>query len=477
MEARRDSELDDRWAPVADEAEGGFEIPPFLLDPLGVAKRRWIWMLAGTLLGLVGTAVAVASWKPSYSATATVLITSQSIPEDFVRSTVREDSFAYINAMVGQVVSVRNLSRVIEQYELYPELRDRRSINDIVSVMRGAIEVEPTQDAPRGKYTASMVYGISFEGKDAFQVADVANALAALFVEASIARRNNQAQRTTRFLRQALERDERELREHSRKLSEFRREHRGELPDERETNLRKLEILSDRRQSVSDQILVKENRIASLTANPGGRAETENEVLLDELRRQLARETAANTDEHPNVVSLRRRVARLEEVVDAERSEASEPSREVQAALANERFELERLRRQLADIATETQEIDARIDRTPAVAEELVGLEQKESVLRDNYLVSLRKVEEAELAESLESAQQGTQVSILDRAQPPSSPAKPRWLYLAGGLSVTLALALGVAVFFELIDPVVLSSTQLEKIAERPALGVMPRIA
>ena len=44
--------------------------------------------------------------------------------------------------------------------------------------------------------------------------------------------------------------------------------------------------------------------------------------LLDEVRRELARESAAHTDEHPNVVALKERADRLEAVVAEERASA-----------------------------------------------------------------------------------------------------------------------------------------------------------
>ena len=110
------------------------------------------------------------------------------------------------------------------------------------------------------------------------------------------------------------------------------------------------------------------------------------------------------------------------------------------------------------------------------LVEELTALVQAEEVLRENYLDTFRKVEEAELAESLESAQQGGQVSVLDRAQPPSKPERSRPKLAALGLVATLALSAGVAVLLELIDPVVVSARQLEAIVDLPLLGSLPRI-
>ena len=81
------------------EREGGGNDPAAQLllviqDPIGAIQRRWFWMLLAGIAGLVATAAFVSSLKPTFVAEATVLISSQQIPEDFVRSTVRESSLS-----------------------------------------------------------------------------------------------------------------------------------------------------------------------------------------------------------------------------------------------------------------------------------------------------------------------------------------------------------------------------------------------
>jgi uncharacterized protein involved in exopolysaccharide biosynthesis len=463
------------WELLARDSEEKLQIPAFAQDPLGIVKRRWPGMTAALVLGLALTFFALWFWKPSYLAQATILITSQQIPEEFVRSTVRQDSIANVNAMAGTVLSQENLSRILDEFELYKEAQQDVSRITLIRRARSQIKLAPTTDSS-GRFRASLLYGISFEADDPGKAAGVANALAGLFVEASIARRKTQAQRTTEFLKSALERDEEELREQSRRVSEFRQAHRGELPSELETNLRQLEMLATRRQSLVTEIAEKENQIATLAPIASDHPPTDNELLLEELRRQLARETAVHTDDHPNVAALKRQVEQLKLVVAEESAEKRGPTTEIGRLIASTRREIALLKSQLEETDAATVDLNARVERAPAVREELTALEKAEEVLQENYLDTFRKVEEAELAESLESAQQGAQVSILDRAEPPSQPKRSRPKLAMLGLAATLALSLGVAVLLELIDPVVVSAEQLEEIVELPLLGSLPRI-
>jgi len=476
MSPREDQYESDRsWDLHVDDAEESLRLPAFAQDPVGVLKRRWPWMVAAIVFGLSLSVAALWFWKPSYIARATILITSQQIPEEFVRSTVREDTIANVNTMAGTVLSQENLGRILDNFELYGVAREEVTRIELIDLMRRHIELAPTTDSSR-RFQASLLYGISFEAGDRVKAAGVANALAALFVEASIARRKDQAQRTTEFLQRALEGDEQELRAQSRLVSAFRQAHRGELPSELETNLRQLEMLATRRQSLVTEIAEKNNQIATLAPIASDRPPTDNEMLLDELRRQLARETAIHTDDHPNVAALRRQVEQIKLIVAEEDAQKHGPATEVGRLISSTQREIALLKSQLEETEATTADLNARVERAPIIREELTALVQAEEVLRENYLDTFRKVEEAELAESLESAQQGAQVSVLDRAQPPAEPERNRPKLAALGLVATLALSAGVAVLLELIDPVVVSARQLEAIVDLPLLGSLPRI-
>lgn len=461
---------DPRWA---DADEDGFEVPPFLLDPLGVLRRRWPWMLPVLLLGLVATVIAVAMRAPYFAATAKLLISKQQIPVEFVRPTVVDDPLANINAMVGEGLSRQSLVDILDRLAVYPQEGGGEVVPLVerIARMRSAITIAPASSQGQGE---SLVYDVTFMHPDPEKAAAVANALAAVMMEASIERRGAHARRTTEFLKRNLAEDERELEEASRLVSDYRRKHRGTLPSELETSLRKLDMLAERRESISARIAASENMIATL-AGAGRQTKSENGILLDELRRQLAAATAAYTDEHPNVIALRERVARMQEVVRREGSGlGADP--DVRMRIASERRNVEQLQSQIVSIEEEIAELDARVDQIPKIAEELAILEQKERAQQEAHLSSLRKVAEAEIAENLETAQQGSRVSLLDSAQVPTQPERNRLKYLLFGLAFSLALSVGVGVLFELLDPVVVDLRQIEGAMGRPALGAMPNM-
>ena len=169
-------------------------------------------------------------------------------------------------------------------------------------------------------------------------------------------------------------------------------------------------------------------------------------------------------------MSLASQIEKLEEAAaGGTRSTTSSPMADAA------RIELAELRRQLAAASSEIERLEGLVVLVPQRAEELAALEQRAKILRENNTEFLRKVNQAELSEAVESAQQGERASILDAAVPPwepsSSPAKVVAILLVG----TFGLAGGPAAFLELVDAVIVGESDVERVYRMPVLGAAPR--
>jgi uncharacterized protein involved in exopolysaccharide biosynthesis len=470
------------WGSARLDPAGGDEdeaaLPAFVTDPAGVLRRRWVWMLLCTIVGLGATTGIVLTRKPTYVAQTTILVSSQAIPEEFVRTTVIEDSLSHINAIVGQVLSRQNLGALVEKYSLYPELRDAFSLETIIDQMRGEIEIYPEQSLSQARAgPSSQVFVIEFGHTDPVLAADVANELAGYFTAANIEMRNRQAQLTTDFLRRELNRSERELRDHEHRITAFMEQHKGGVPGELDANLARLERLQAQRQSLATQIDAGESRLVVLKAQAASPdAGPTPRTLLSDLKARLEEQLVILTDEHPNVIALRRRIERLESDVAEEEARPAAPT-ERSLQIAGEERLLQGLRAQESQLNAAIQELDETVEQAPVRQEEFAALEQRATVLRENYVGFLRKVQEAELAQNLESAQQGARISVLDRAAPPSKQRYARWKLMAAGGVASIGLAIALAVFLEFVDAVVVGRKQLEALTDKPLLGLIPRVA
>ncbi len=463
---------------MSEEQQEAGGLPDFLRDPKGMLQRRWRWMVLALVVGLAATGSYVLTIPIRYLATASVLVTSQQIPESFVQTTVVESPFERINALIGELTAREELLALEERHDIYPELRDKVPIPELVAAVRSNIAVGTQRGlGPRSRGETSAIYTISFRHKDPRVAAAVANDLADHFTAASVRIRGRQARVTTEFMRTQLHEKERELRDQEAKITAFKERYRGELPSELGGNLAKLDRLSAQRETIQKTIADTETRLAMMATTGVAASPDSPSARLASLRSKLAQEMAVYTEEHPNVIAIRRQIATLESEIASGQatSEEADPTRHILMQSAER--SLRDLRRRLTEIDEEITEREARVARTPKREEELNALEVQASVMRTEYLALLRKVETAELAEKLEGAQQGERVSILDRALPPSQSERTRIKYLAAGFVASLGMAALIGAALEVFDPVLVSAEQLEDQFGLPVLGSVPRIS
>lgn len=450
-------------SPYDEESSAG-TLGPALRDPFGVVLRRWKAMLLSGLLVMTGFGVVAVGMDPLFEARATVSVLGARISENFVQTTVEIGTLDQINAIVSEVLSRKNLAEIVVDYELFGGLRDSELIEVAIEKVRARTTVasESTDVGRRRRGESSRVYALSFKDADPDRAAAVANALAASFIDVHLRLRSSEARVTTDFLRRELIEVEQELRAQERLATEFKQEFRGELPGELGTNLARLDRLQETRRVLVEQLRALEARstMGSITV-----ANDSSAARRFVLRSRLNESLALYTEDHPNVVALQRQLEAIEREVGAEGSLAAAGS------------EGRHLRHRIAEVEHELTELDARVARTPRRQEEQEALDRRLTVSRDNYTELLRKVDQAELSESVESAQHGVRVSVLDRAVPPASQDGSRGKLVLIGFAAAVGLALLTALLLEHFDAVLLDTEQIESLYSLPVLGNVPHIA
>jgi uncharacterized protein involved in exopolysaccharide biosynthesis len=456
-----------------DDEAGG--LPAFLGDPRGVLRRRWPWLAGVSAVGVVATAIYVSQVPVTFLASATLVINEQQIAEQFVANTAVDDPMSQLDALVGEILSRDRLAPLVEKHKLYSELRAKTPMIALVGIARANVIVAPAGSVvPKKRGSPASVFTISFRDLNPRVAAAMANDLATLFTAAAGKASGDAARTTADFMRAERDRSERELRAQERLVSEFKEKYRGELPSELATNTSKLERIAIQRQTLTAQLETAETRLADLEklgdlANPSSPYSR-----LSALRSKLVTELASNTEEHPNVIALRRQIEALEKEIAGGAKPSGDPAEDI--ALRAAREQVVDLRVQIAQLTAETGKLEERVSHTPQREEELAALTQKQVVLHETYISNLRKLEAAELALSVESAQQGARVDVLDRAAPPSEPERTRLKFLLAGLAASIGGAIAVAMLLELIDPVIVSAQQIEGELGLRVLGSIGRI-
>ena len=98
-------------------------------------SRRWL-IVAPFVLALVG-ATGFAMLQPNrYRAQTSIIITPQQVPREYVQSTVTTMLADRLQMISQQILSRTRLERIIEEFNLYPEMRKTRIMEDVVEQMR-----------------------------------------------------------------------------------------------------------------------------------------------------------------------------------------------------------------------------------------------------------------------------------------------------------------------------------------------------
>jgi uncharacterized protein involved in exopolysaccharide biosynthesis len=195
----------------------------------------------------------------------------------------------------------------------------------------------------------------------------------------------------------------------------------------------------------------------------------------ERMQIELDRLLALYTDEHPQVRSLRRQIAAIEatNVVDPETGSSTSTVPDFRTRIENE-IATQRIR--LEEIDVEMLRLEALVARTSEITEEFRALQREEKILQESYTNYLRKLKNAELSRSMETAQQGAQLARLEAARPPTRPIVPRVAYSIGAVLAALAGGLLVAVAREILNPVIIDADHLANVTGLPSLGSIPLI-
>ncbi len=292
-------------------------------------RRRKAIILTGLLLVLGSLAIAVLI--PSvYRSTATILIEEQEVPSDLVRSTITSYADQTIERIKAQIINRSRLWPVIEELELYEDLRKKKTSEQVVQEFIDNILVEvlsaDVMDRRTGRTTqATIAFSLSFDGYAPGTVQKVTNRLTSLFLGENLKTRERQAQVTTEFLKQETEKLGAVVKQLEEQIAKFKKKARGALPELVQFNMQMLNGLERQLIDLRQKIRFEEERKELFLAQietlqkhgvlPGvaGEVPTDLHVQLNALRAEFATKQASLSREHPDIIKLQQEIRALEQ--------------------------------------------------------------------------------------------------------------------------------------------------------------------
>jgi polysaccharide chain length determinant protein (PEP-CTERM system associated) len=481
-------------------------------------RRKWV-IVFSVLLIHFGSVVYCVLAPDLFQSTMKLLVIPPSVSEGMVRSTVNIESRDRLRMLQQDILSRSRLMGVINELDLFKEEKRKMSSNAMVDKVRSRIDMEI-----EGKNS----FILFFQHENPEVAMRVASRLGSFFVEENIRSREATAQETSKFLADEVRETRIRLEAQEEKIKQYKLQFGGELPQQEQANLNRLQRLQDQIKNHSDAIARLADRKVFLEAQIGNIErnarvpddqdpwesvesgdQASPKALLSELamrEKKLEELSKKYTPLYPAVVQARWDVEQLKGKIAALRQAAMKARVESARVAAKpstsksspgleprkgESEELGRLRGQVAAIDLEVvalkresanavqtiDQIQRKVERLPQREQEIISLSRDYDNIKRSYEELLKKKLESQVSQKLEEKQKGEQFQVLEPANFPTRPFKPnRPMVLGLALLASLVIGVGGSFGLEILDPTLRGSKEFRSFFDMPILACLPLI-
>jgi polysaccharide biosynthesis transport protein len=295
-------------------------------DIKGILRRRKKGFLF-TFLAVFPAAVVVAFvLPPVYLSQSTILIEEQQIPDEYVKSTITTYVEERLQGITQRIMGRTQLLGIVNQFNLYSEMRDRYTTGNILKKMRKNIKFK-TISAGKGKSSsATIAFSLSYQGKNPAITQKVTNKLTSLYLEENLKAREKQASNTSEFLQRERQNIKTRIDILENNLSRLKLAHAGSLPENNDLNMQaiirieqdlgqlntQLRALKERKIYLKGQLaLVKPFEKLEEKEDP----EMQKRMYLEKRRLELIALETTLSEKHPDIKRLKKEIRELESQV------------------------------------------------------------------------------------------------------------------------------------------------------------------
>jgi len=347
-----------------------------------------------------------------------------------------------------------------------PVGRDRELSQRVLERFQERLTIDPV--------SRSRLVAVRFDSRDPDLAARIVNTLAADYVDQSLESRWLATQRATDWLSQQLvgvkaklEKSEDDLQAYARRNGLiFLETEKGASQNVVNEQLREMQEQLTRAQSerFEKEALYRLVQTSEPGALPGV---FENKLIQDlserlaELKREHAQLSTTFNPDYPRVKEIQSQIDEIEASLREERQRAAD-------RIAND-YSAAARREDLVQQALEEQQKQVNLIAEKSVQYNI--LKRETDTNKQLYDGLLQQLKEAGVSGSSKT----TNIRIVDRAEPPAKPAKPKTLLnLAVGMFLGLGLGICAAFFQERIDDTLKGDDDVERLFGIPSLALIP---
>lgn len=349
-----------------------------LRDYLDILWRRKYWIVIPAVILMVGTVLFTYSLPESFKSQGLILIESQEIPQDLIRTTVTSYADQRIEVIKQRLLTTNRIMEIVEKHNLYPEQRKRSPITaPIVELFKNNVSVNIIQanvtDPTSGRAKkASIAFTVAFMDQSPRKAQQVANDLVTEFLNENVRARTDRAQDTAEFLKLEGDRMQKEVQQIEKEIAEFRDQYSDSLPDMLDYNLNTVQNIQEEIATIQNQIMVQSDQMTTMglqlsmipqqatgaaTNAPG--QPSGPQVALQQLRAEYRSMQSKYSANHPDLQRVKREIDALEAEIGVNAS----PREEVQSQLTSAKSNLQTLKQRYSAEHPDVKAAEAEIIR------------------------------------------------------------------------------------------------------------------
>lgn len=398
-----------------------------------------------------------------------------------------------------QIINRDFMSKIAKEFSLFPSVITEEEQSDALIRLLDMTRVERVKMDPSvASSPTSLVEGfvVSFLHENPTTAMQVTARIADKFIEENNQEREKEVEGTGEFLDEELRLLKHELEKREENISQFKKLHMGDLPQQTDANIRTLDRTEADIMASTESLQRHSDKLATISQavhqyrvsgqqSPGfvtGRTMEPDPLFrhLRELREKLVKLRAEFWDGYPEIILTKEEIRQVEEELtnlygkDAIRPDKTTLDPYLQDLLRQQseaRTEVTLLQRRLEQLHTTKRDIEKRLDRSPHVEQELLVLERDYDNMKANYAMLLDKRLHTRVQENVEKRQKGGKFRILDRASFPRAPIVPNKLkVLVLGFLFGCVSGAGLSILRERLTPQFRGAEDVELLLTGPRL-------
>ena len=451
---------------------------------LGLTLRHPLrWLLPALLFIVIGTVIVLQAPR-TYVSVARVALQSSQASGSLVQSTVTNERLQFFEQ---RVFSRQNLVALADRLALLPQ-RGGLTDGQVADIIRQRITLEVRSTEPANPSSNSAVLTIGFTADTPEMAAAGANEIIETLIVENRNARLSEANQLRLFLEQEVTARRQQAEQLDAEWNEFVTTNEALLPSRLVIYTTEIQELQQELQTiqVASAALAADTRVLETQLALAQSPLSGEENQLSELRQELSAKRTTFSDSHPDIISLRSRIATLEAslaekkdqgvaTTDEQQSPVSAESAMLNDRVASAGQQQEAYAARRAVIEERLDWLRATIAKMPAVEASLLALQRRHTAVEANLTDMQARLDTALVGERLENAQMDAQISVIDKPEVPTyagGAGRTRALMIVGALGIGFGLAC--LVLLDLLDRSIKSKRNLYPFLEGGTLALIP---